>query len=261
VIDDATGIATCGHQAPFAGPDVVRGSEAVAEIQELVAGACARVRTAGAERLVLRLRPPSWSAAEPAVLYALLQAGFVVEESALSFAIDLQGGPEAYTARLRSPARRALAHAAREPYTFDDVTDDDDGWAAAYTILRDNRVDKGRPMRLTLAYTLALRDAFPQAVRMDLVRHAGTPVAAALRYRVLPEIDVVQYWGDHGHALARSPMNPLVLHLVASSHATGARLLDLGISTEDAWPNEGLIRFKRTIGAAAEVRLVVGRDL
>jgi hypothetical protein len=209
----------------------------------------------------VRLRPTSWGAAEPSVLFALLQGGFAVTGSALSFAIDLDGGAAGYTARLRSPARRALGHAAEVPLTFHDVTGDEEGWAAAYAILRDNRLAKGRPVHLSLAYTRALRDAFPGAVRMDLVRHDGVPVAAALRYRVLPDIDVVQYWGDHGHALARSPMNALVLHLVETSHARGARLLDLGISTEDAWPNEGLIRFKRSVGATAEVRLVVERSL
>ena len=261
VLDEATGIATCGHHAPFAGPDIVRGSEPVAEIQALVAEACAAFQAAGARRLVVRLRPMSWGPAEPSVLYALLQARFAVEESALSFAIDASGGPGAYVARLRSPARRALAHAAAAPYAFSDVTDDDEAWLTAYEILRDNRVAKGRPMSLPLDYTFRLRDAFPGAVRMDLVRHAGTPVAAALRYRVLPDVDVVQYWGDHGHTLARSPMNPLVLHVVETSHSTGARLLDLGISSEDAWPNEGLIRFKRSVGASAEVRLIVARDL
>lgn len=261
VLDEATAVATAGHQAPFAGPDIVRGSEPVAEIQALVAEASTAFRAAGAERLVVRLRPVSWGLAEPSVLYALLQAGFAVCESALSFAIDLEGGVEGYVARLRSPARRALSHAADAPYAFDDVTHDAEGWAIAYGILRDNRVAKGRPMSLPLDYTLRLRDAFPGAVRMDLLRHAGAPVAAALRYRVLPEIDVVQYWGDHGHDLARSPMNQLVRSLVESSYCTGARLLDLGISSEDAWPNEGLIRFKRSIGALPEVRLIVARDL
>jgi hypothetical protein len=261
VLDEPSGIATAGHRAPFAGPDIVRGSEPVAEIQALVEGACASFRAAGARRLSVRLRPASWSPAEPSVLYALLQAGFSVAESAISFAIDLDGGPEAYLARLRSPARRALSHAAGEPYSFDDVTHDGSAWAVAYGILRDNRVGKGRPMSLPLDYTLRLRDAFPGAVRMDLLRHDGVPVAASLRYRVLPGIDVVQYWGDHGHTLARSPMNPLVQHLVQTSHASGARLLDLGISSEDGWPNEGLIRFKRSIGATAEVRLILEREL
>jgi hypothetical protein len=261
VLDETTGIATAGHAAPFAGPDIVRGSEAAAEIQTLVAEACTAFRAAGAERLVLRLRPGSWGLAEPSVLWALLQAGFAVAESALSFAIDLEGGAAAYLARLRSPARRALAHAADAPYAFEDVTHDEPGWLIAYEILRDNRLAKGRPMSLSLEYTLRLRDAFPGAVRMDLLRHDGAPVAAALRYRVLPDVDVVQYWGDHGHTLARSPMNPLVLHLVETSHASGARLLDLGISSEDAWPNEGLIRFKRSVGALPEVRLIVARNL
>jgi len=261
VLDEATGVATAGHQAPFAGPDIVRASEPVAEIQALVAEACDVFRAAGAERLVVRLRPASWSAAEPAVLFALLHAGFAVAESALSFAIDLEGGADAYVARLRSPARRALGHAAAAPFAVADVTADDDAWAVAYAILRDNRLAKGRPMSLPLAYTRGLRDAFPGAVRMDLMRHDGVPVAAALRYRVLCDVDVVQYWGDHGHTLARSPMNPLVLHLVATSHATGARLLDLGISSEDGWANEGLIRFKRSVGASSKVRLIVERAL
>jgi hypothetical protein len=50
-------------------------------------------------------------------------------------------------------------------------------------------------------------------------------------------------------------MNLLVRDVVDHSLTTGAHVLDLGISTTDGVPNAGLVQFKRSIGAASEVRL------
>jgi hypothetical protein len=129
-------------------------------------------------------------------------------------------------------------------------------------VLEANRVDKGRPMRLPFDYVWRIRGAFPGLVRMLVARATdGAVVAAALLYRVAAGHDVVQYWGDAFHDLPVTPMLLLVEGVVAEARATGARFVDLGISTEHGWPNHGLIQFKRNIGARSEPRLELVGDV
>ena len=120
-----------------------------------------------------------------------------------------------------------------------------------YEVLRRNRVDRGRPMRLGLDYVRAC-DAFPGRVRLILVESAERTVAAALVYRVTAGHDLVQYWGDALHDLPVSPMNLLVAAVVEHALAGGASFVDIGISTEDGVPNHGLLQFKRSVGCILE---------
>jgi Acetyltransferase (GNAT) domain len=87
-----------------------------------------------------------------------------------------------------------------------------------------------------------------------VLRADGAVCAAALVYRILPGRDVVQYWGDAHHALARSPMNVLVHRLVERSLAEGVETIDLGISTDHGVPNQGLIQFKQSVLARPSLR-------
>jgi hypothetical protein len=87
------------------------------------------------------------------------------------------------------------------------------------------------------------------------------PIAAALVYDVLSDVDLLVAWGDHGHDLPRSPMKLLAYHLVGRALERGARILDLGPSSEkDGSPNAGLVHFKRSLGAVAGTRLVLVRS-
>ncbi len=68
------------------------------------------------------------------------------------------------------------------------------------------------------------------------------------------------YWGDAGHALPRSPMNLLALRLVEIALADGRPTLDLGISSVDGVPDQGLIQFKRSVLARESLRLDLVRS-
>jgi hypothetical protein len=107
------------------------------------------------------------------------------------------------------------------------------------------------------SYLERVKQTFPDRVRLLLLRREGEPVAAAVVYRVLDDVDQVVHWGDAAQGLARSPMD-LLAHLVfTGSLATGARFVDLGPSSEkDGTPNLGLSSFKRAVGAVPGARKV-----
>ena len=76
----------------------------------------------------------------------------------------------------------------------------------------------------------------------------------------MPARELVVYWGDAGHELPRSPMNVLAHALVARSLDEGVRSLDIGPSSIDGVPDQGLIQFKRSIGAREDLRLHLVRE-
>jgi hypothetical protein len=254
-------VVTCGHSAPFGGPDLVRDAETAPNVVALLEAAVAELEADGVREIRVRARPAFYSGSETTVQFALLNAGFRVEACELGLHIDLEplGGIDDYVAGLRSPARRALRHGLAEPFALREAAAGDP-WDAGYDLLAANRAAKGRRLALDAAYVRAARDAFPGRIRMALLEHAGAPCAAALTYRVLPGRELVVYWGDAGHALPRSPMNVLAHALVARSLGEGVRSLDIGPSSVDGVPDGGLIQFKRSIGAREDLRLHLVRE-
>jgi len=257
-----------GHRAPFGGIDLVRERETPAGVGALVDDVLAQLAGRGVREAVIRCPPARHHAAQETVVFALLNRGFAVAEADLSFHLDLTrfATPEDYAAALRSPARRALRHAAGEPWAVDEAGEDAAAWDEGFALLAANRATKGRELSIDRAYAGRARRAFPHEIRLLALRHAGRPVAAALTYRVRPRVELVVAWGDAGHALERSPMNRLAYEVVARALAEGVELLDLGTSTLPGdqgrrVPNDGLIQFKHSVGASAQVRLVLRGEL
>jgi hypothetical protein len=260
-----------GFGAPFGGPDLVRPAETVANVEALLDHALAELdgEAGGPARVEVRARPAHYGPNDSAAAFTLLNRGFSVAEAEINAYLDLRpfagaegGGGAAYVASLKQSARKMLRRSEAQDLTVGQVPiDDAASWAEAYDVLRRNREDRGRPMRLPLDYVEAIRDAFPGRVRLLVVDQGASVVAAALVYRVLPGRDVVQYWGDAGHELALSPMNVLVRAVVEHGLASGTATIDVGISSEDGTPNHGLLQFKRSVGCEIEPRFVLARPV
>jgi hypothetical protein len=252
-----------GLSAPFGGPDFARPRETASRVSATLDHALAEVERAGARTIEIRCRPASWSANEALVQFALLNRGFHVEAANLSHAIDLRccDGVDEYVERLKSPARRALRHAASEPFDLAEV----EPWERPWAILEANRGARGRRLSLDLDYVERARRTFPGRLRMFELRHDGHPCAAALVFTVAPDCWYVYAWGDAGHTLARSPMNVLVLRLVERALAEGVQVIDAGATTTPApqgdplHVEEGLAQFKQSVLARAELRPVLVR--
>jgi len=134
-------------------------------------------------------------------------------------------------------------------------------WADGFGVVEKNRAERGVTLKYSLAYLHRLRALFPGQIRLLLLRHDNSTVAAALVYRVLPHVHYVAAWGDAGHQLPYSPMNYLAHQVVSKALEEGAHVVDLGLSSLDGVVNEGLVQFKRNIGASTAVRMDMLRDL
>jgi hypothetical protein len=258
-----------GHSAPYGGVDLVRERETPARIGELLDVALERLAQLGAHDVTLRLPPACHHASCETVVFGLLNRGFAVAEADLSFHLDVRrfASPEDYVAALKPPARRALRHAQAEPWSLVAAdAEDSAAWDRGFALLDANRAAKGRALSIDRAYVERARRAFPERIRLAELCHADRPVAAALSYRVRPQVELVVAWGDAGHALERSPMNRLAYELVARALAEDVAVLDLGTSTLPGpdgrrVPNDGLIQFKTSVGASAQTRLTLEATL
>lgn len=254
-----------GHSAPFGGVDLLRERETPARVEALLETALGGLAARGVEAVTLRLPAACHHASFETVAFALLNRGFAVAEADLAFFIDVRAfaSPLGYVAALKPPARRALRHASGEPWSLAEAeADDPSAWDRGFGLLDANRAAKGRELSIDRAYVERARRVFPHRIRLLELRHSGQPVAAALTYRVRPRVELVVAWGDAGHALERSPMNRLAYEVVTRALAEDVAVLDLGTSTLPGpdgrrVANDGLIQFKHSVGASAQVRLTL----
>ena len=260
VLDDA--VFDCGHRAPFGGIDISGDYQSPVKLSSLVTHILVEARARGARKVRIRCRPHYTHPIESTIQFALLAQGFQVECMELSQGIELSAVQtlDEYIEQLRSPGRRALRHAMRLGLQASFAGPDAE-WAEGYRVLEENRAQRGITLKYSLAYLHHLRALFPGQIRMLLLRRDNAAVAAALVYRVLPGVDYVAAWGDAGHQLPYSPMNLLAHQVVGEALEGGARVVDLGISSVDSVVNDGLVQFKRNVGASTGLRLDLVRDL
>lgn len=255
------GVFLSGHSAPFGGPDLVDDDPAVDDVLGLVESAMTALRADGVREVQIRARPPVYSAAEPVVEYALLHLGFTVSHCDLNQHVDLTGADDdsGLLALFKDRRRRYVRAALGDPHEVVTVEDGED-LATLHRIIADNRAAHGRPPGLPREYLERVRQAFPDRVRLRMLRRGGVPVAAAVVYRVLDDVDQVVHWADAPDADLdgrHAPMGLLAHAVLTESLGSGARMVDLGPSTEkDGTPNLGLVRFKRSVGAVPGTRKV-----
>lgn len=256
------GVLLSGHSAPFGGPEVLREDPTIDDVVGLVTGAVAALRSDGIHEVRIRARPAVYSAIEPLLEYVLLNHGFTVEHCDLNMHVDLAGvsSDDDVLALLKARKRRYVRAAMRDPFEFVEVDGGED-LTTLHGILAENRLSHARPLPLARDYLQRVHAAFPDRVRLRLLRRHGCALAAAVVYRVVDGIDQVVHWADAGD-LDRSPMELLAYLVYRDSVRHGARLVDLGPASEkDGSPSPGLADFKRSVGAVPGTRKVFAARL
>jgi predicted N-acyltransferase len=115
---------------------------------------------------------------------------------------------------------------------------------------------------MTWAALHAMIDALPTRVRCFGVHAAdGTMIASAICLLVNPTTLYVFYWGEIAGVESLSPVTLLAQCLFDHCKANAISLLDLGTSTVKGAPNEGLLRYKRHLGARISLKLTMHKAL
>lgn len=246
----------CGHSAPFGGVDWVRADEAVGSMVDLLRGAISRAKETGLREIRIRARPGYFGANEPACQFALLNLGARIDACELSLGLEPWRfeTAEHYATALDRSARKQLRQALAAGFDFVPAQTAGE-WQQAFELLVETRRRRGARMRISLDYVMRLRDLFGPRIAMHRLRRDGDLAGAALVYRIAPAWDYVVAWGDDLAHRGKRAVNLIAYHLVREAMAQRVGVIDLGISSVDGVPDDGLIHFKRGIGAATGLRL------
>jgi len=124
--------------------------------------------------------------------------------------------------------------------------------AGIYNLICENRSKFGRPVYMTLDNILSTGEIWP--VEFFKVESEKNIVASAIFYRNHNDICYAVYWGDNDEGRPLRAMDFMLLNLFTFYREAGFRYMDLGISTENGIPNEGLLRFKESHEALSSLR-------
>jgi GNAT acetyltransferase-like protein len=245
----------CGHSAPFGGIDWARRREPVGSVVSLLHAALSCARDEGIRDVRIRARPAYFGANEVAAEFAVRGLGATVEACEISLGIEVArySSPEGYRAALKCFARNRLHHGLGGELAFGRA-ETAAAWAACYDLLAATKHRRGARFKFSLDYLMRLRELFGERIAMHRALRGGDLAAAALVYRVARDWDYLAAWGDDLRHRDSKVMNAMSFHLVCEAFARRIAVIDLGISSVDGVADDGLIQFKRSVGAVTGLR-------
>ncbi len=124
---------------------------------------------------------------------------------------------------------------------------------AIYDLIVENRIRMGRPIHMSFDDILKTANLFPTDF-FKIINIDQEIIAGAMMYRFHKEIVYALLWGDDLKGRSDRAMDFLVFNLWSHYKAAGFHYIDLGISTVEGIPNEGLLRFKETHECQSSLR-------
>jgi Acetyltransferase (GNAT) domain len=248
-------ILQCGHSAPFGGVDFVRSDVPLGVAMGLLDAACAAGRSAGIAQILMRSRAAYFGANETAMQFALLNRGAVVESCEATLGLEPWRYPTLadYEASLGASARWRIRRALATEMSFGPAREAEE-WQACYALLAETRQRRGVRLSISFDYLMNMRRIFGDRIAMWRLTHGETLAGAALVYGVTRDWAYLVAWGDDLRYRPNGVVNLLAYHLVGHAIARKVGIIDLGISSVDGVPDDGLIQFKRSVGAATGLR-------
>ena len=147
------------------------------------------------------------------------------------------------------PVPRNLRRAAKAAFSLVETDDID----TVYTLIADHHRHLGYHMAMTLQQVKETA----RILKADffLLLKEGTPAAAAFVEHTAPGIVQLINWGDDPQLRQWRTMNALAHELLRHYAATpGIEIFDLGPASTDGIRNEGLIRYKLSLGAVETLK-------
>lgn len=176
---------------------------------------------------------------------ALLATGFRLSNRDLNYHIPVSAAtPES---RFHRGERWKTRKAAKMGFVFREITSPEPEVLQQFVVRARER--KGHRITLFPGLFRELFQGFPEDVLAFGVFDNERLIALAVTIRLSKDTVYTFHLADDGDYARYSPTVFLVQGLYGWCHTNGYRILDLGIATDHGEPNEGLIRFKKNLGA------------
>lgn len=202
----------------------------------------------------IRLTPPPlfYDADMLSVLsHSLLAAGFQISVTDLNNQLALHSGRP--IEQLFDGDGRRNVRIARDAGVEVKQAVEPEAIPSAYHVIRQNRHERGFPLRMSLQQVQDTLEVVPGDI--FLCKSSEQDVsAAAIVYRITSKIAQVVYWGHVERFGKQRPMALLAYEVAKYYQTKGFHYLDIGPSTDRGEVNEGLYRFKHSIGCTASLK-------
>lgn len=188
---------------------------------------------------------------------SLLRSGYKIDSVDLNYQIIIND-MEYYMGSLHRNAKKSLKHAKSYDYRLvncETVAEK----KRAYDIIKLNRSSKG--YYLSMSWELVNETLNYINHDIFILKLGRIEVASAIVFQVADRINQVIYWGDIPGYSDKRPMNMLSYKVVKYYQGKGVDILDIGPSTVNGIPNEGLCDFKESIGCSVSSKFGLCKEV
>jgi hypothetical protein len=182
---------------------------------------------------------------------AMQRKGFKIAYGDLNYHFDLTE-----QIKMQHNAKNAWNIATRNNLSLI-LTDNNDNMQIAYSIIANNRKERGYPPHLSLEEFCETAKITNINLDCFLVYADKEPIAAALVFAIEPKRSLVVLWGDNREKKLLHPMNFLAISMAEHYKSQGYLSLDLGPSSKNGIPNYGLCSFKESLGCKLTLKLTM----
>lgn len=152
-----------------------------------------------------------------------------------------------YETVMGSTAKQLLRTYDKKGFVFQQETNPD--FEIIHAFIARSRERKNRPMTMSLEQFKEHFVKFPKNFQLFFVEHSNVKVAVGVTIKINDNILYTFYLADDARFLKDSPTTLLLSGIYEYSKQNNYKILDFGIATEKGILNEGLDKFKRSLGA------------
>lgn len=178
------------------------------------------------------------------------RAGFEVNNKELNYYFKTKNLNEDYYQMIWYNARKNLKISQSNSLLFSKISSEDG--KIAYDTIAQNRKERGFPLRLTFEELEQTGRIIP--IDYFIVKQGVNKIGAAIVFHLSKTVVRVVYWGDLTEYSKLKTMNFLSYNIFKHYKAIGVSIIDIGHSTEDSIPNQGLCEFKESIGCSIDLQ-------
>ena len=146
-----------------------------------------------------------------------------------------------------STAKQLLRTYIKKGYVFNQEFNPD--FEVIHAFIARSRKRKNRPVTMSLEQLTEHFGKFSENFKLFVVTYSNAMVAVGITIRINDAILYTFYLADDEHYLKDSPTTYLLSEIYEYAKQNNYKILDFGIATEKGILNEGLAKFKESLGA------------
>lgn len=174
------------------------------------------------------------------------RSGFEMKNIELNYHFQSKNLNDDYSKLIWHNARKNLKKSLNNELSFSKLSLEDR--KLAYEIIAQNRKERGFPLRLTFQQLEETGTIIP--IDYFIVEKGTDKIGAAIVFNISPKFVRVVYWGDLPQFSDFKTMNFLSYRVFKYYKEAGVEIIDIGHSTVNSVPNNGLCEFKESIGCS-----------